>query len=131
MRVVLKDGFALDVDDFKAVRGGAVLLRKDKDKENVGFVPFEQLQYILPEEIARQRGHVKGVPGVQQQPGQQAGQPAMQQPQSQAQTTQQRQQPTSQQLPTGAQYQQSGATSSYGQQPRQQTQQPVTTSSGQ
>ena len=58
MRAVLQDGYAFEVGNFKAVRGGVVLF-EDEDKEDVaGFVPYRHLLYVLSEPVAEELGHV-------------------------------------------------------------------------
>jgi hypothetical protein len=87
MKVVLTDGFSFDVGNYKAVEGGLVLT-DDEERENVvGFLPYDSVQFVLPDEVAEQRelarqsggqtvGQADQAPrqsgSVQQQPQQQA-----------------------------------------------------------
>jgi hypothetical protein len=100
MKVVLKDGDTFDVQDFKAVRGGIVLFER-ADREGVlGYIPSDQLQYVLTDELARERGIGQQATARQQQiGGARAGQPStigQQQPHTGARSSQtdvQQQQP--------------------------------------
>ncbi|MDG5776548.1 hypothetical protein VB773_22805 [Haloarculaceae archaeon H-GB2-1] len=68
MLAILTDGYTIQVGDFKAVRGGVVLF-EDEGRENVkGYIPSQQLMYVLTDEMARERGH-----GEQRAAGQAAG----------------------------------------------------------
>ena len=109
MRVVLNDGTQFDVGGLKVVDSGAVLFEDREREKTIGFLPHNQFQYILTEEVmsqietARQRaaqqqpsrevqqhpvGAQQGVP-IQQQQSQMQQQPGQQSQQERERGTQQ------------------------------------------
>lgn len=53
MRAICADGTTFDCATIKAVRGG-VLLFDDEEREQVsGFVPSQQLRYVIPDRVAK------------------------------------------------------------------------------
>ncbi|KAB1198296.1 MULTISPECIES: helix-hairpin-helix domain-containing protein [Haloferax] len=57
MRVFLTDGTSFDCGGYKALdSGGVVLTRDQKRKHVIGYVPEDALVYILPDDVAAERG---------------------------------------------------------------------------
>jgi|GEM_PF-6418813 len=92
MKAICTDETVIDCANFKAVDSGVVLTADEEREEVIGFVPRERLVYLLPDELARQRGLVTepqpeqmqaagqapGVPGARaSQPMQPAPQPTV------------------------------------------------------
>ncbi|ELZ96918.1 hypothetical protein C440_04053 [Haloferax mucosum ATCC BAA-1512] len=56
MKVHLEDGTRFDCGGYKALDSGGVVLTADaKRKQVIGYVPADQLVYILPEDVAAER----------------------------------------------------------------------------
>ena len=114
MRVVLNDGTQIDIGGLKVVDSGVVLFEDQEREKTIGYLPHNQFQYILTEEIigqieqSRQRAMQRqSAQGVQQQPmearqpvppQQQRGQ-AQQQPGQARQPHQEQERRTQQQSP--------------------------------
>lgn len=57
MRAILTDGTTVHCGGFKAIEHG-VVLTEDEDRDDViGFVPYDELRYVFPEQVVR-RGEV-------------------------------------------------------------------------
>jgi outer membrane biosynthesis protein TonB len=52
MKAMLRNGRTLDVGGFKAVDAGVVLTADREREEVVGFLPYDQLTVIVPDEVA-------------------------------------------------------------------------------
>ncbi len=75
MRVVLNDGTQFDVGGLKVVESGAVLFEDREREKTIGFLPHNQFQYILTEEVMSQIETSR-----QRAASQRAGQGGQQQP---------------------------------------------------
>ena len=55
VQAVTIDGTVIEADQFKAENMGIKLERKPQKKgskpETIGFVPFDRLMYVIPEEV--------------------------------------------------------------------------------
>ncbi|MFD1588893.1 hypothetical protein ACFR9U_18095 [Halorientalis brevis] len=75
MRVVLNDGTQIDIGGLKVVDSGVVLFEDQEREKTIGYLPHNQFQYVLTEELigqieqSRQRAMQRqSTQGVQQQP---------------------------------------------------------------
>ncbi|WP_435333841.1 helix-hairpin-helix domain-containing protein [Haloarchaeobius sp. TZWWS8] len=52
MKAITKSGLSVSCGNFKAIDTGVVLTEDEKRKHVVGFIPYEDLQFVLPDEVA-------------------------------------------------------------------------------
>ena len=62
MKVVLEDGMTLDCGNYKAVDAGLVLTEDKKRKQVIGFVPHDEVRFVLPDDVLTQRETENGSP---------------------------------------------------------------------
>jgi predicted flap endonuclease-1-like 5' DNA nuclease len=55
MKAICVDGTEVQCGNFKAVKAGVVLTADRKREKVIGFVPTENLSYILPDDVAAER----------------------------------------------------------------------------
>lgn len=55
MKVVLEDGMTVDCGNYKAVDAGLVLTADAKRKQVIGFVPHDQVRFVLPDDVLAER----------------------------------------------------------------------------
>jgi len=52
MRAICNDGLAIECRSYKAIETGVVLCADEDREEVVGFVPHDELKYVLPDGLA-------------------------------------------------------------------------------
>ncbi|WP_435358807.1 helix-hairpin-helix domain-containing protein [Haloarchaeobius sp. DFWS5] len=52
MQAITKSGVSVPCANFKAIDTGVVLTEDEKRKHVVGFIPYEDLQFVLPDDVA-------------------------------------------------------------------------------
>ncbi|WP_439027149.1 helix-hairpin-helix domain-containing protein [Haloarchaeobius sp. DT45] len=52
MKAITKSGVSVPCENFKAIDEGVLLFADEKKKQLVGFVPYEDLQFVLPDDVA-------------------------------------------------------------------------------
>lgn len=60
MKVVLEDGMTVDCGNYKAVDAGLVLTSDVKRKQVIGFVPHDQVRFVLPDDVLTRRETADG-----------------------------------------------------------------------
>ncbi|WP_435319231.1 helix-hairpin-helix domain-containing protein [Haloarchaeobius sp. TZWSO28] len=54
MKAITKTGVSVSCGNFKAIDEGVVLTADEKRKQVVGFIPYDDLQFVLPDDVADQ-----------------------------------------------------------------------------
>ncbi|MCT9097613.1 helix-hairpin-helix domain-containing protein [Haloarchaeobius sp. HME9146] len=54
MKAITKSGVSVSCGNFKAIDEGVVLTADEKRKQVVGFIPYDDLQFVLPDDVADQ-----------------------------------------------------------------------------
>ncbi|SFL23711.1 Helix-hairpin-helix domain-containing protein [Halogranum rubrum] len=60
MKVILDDGMTIDCGGYKALDSGIVLTEDKKRKHVIGFVPHDEVRFILPDDVLAEREHDDG-----------------------------------------------------------------------
>lgn len=65
LQAVTIDGTIIEADKFKTEKEGLKLERKPKQgskPETIGFVPFDRLMYVIPEEVTHNVDSLEEIP---------------------------------------------------------------------
>ena len=66
VRAVTIDGTVIEADQFKSANKGIKLERKPQKQggkpETIGFVPFDRLMYVIPEEVTHNIDDLEELP---------------------------------------------------------------------
>ena len=66
IRAITVDGTVIEADMFKAKNKGIKLQRKPQKQggkpETIGFVPFDRLMYVIPEEVTHNIDDLEDLP---------------------------------------------------------------------
>lgn len=63
MQVVCIDGTVIQCDSFQAKNKGLMLKEKhQKQPETIGFVPFDRLMYVVPDDVVHNVDELDEIP---------------------------------------------------------------------
>lgn len=66
VEAVTIDGTVIEADQFQTKKKGLMLQRKSQKQggkpETIGFVPFERLMYVIPEEVTHKVDEMDDLP---------------------------------------------------------------------